>query len=293
MGQKGSEREQMTLLMKSTVGTATTSGQKRGRQIPADRLMESESQQLVRTIEGEIIPRLMLAHGLLDGRPDADNAPCEGPGDEDVSELARLLLVHGLDTGRAFLRALQTEGMTLEQLFLDLMAPAARHMGQLWSDDRCSFAEVTLALSQLQRMARELGARCNSELEFTAGGRVVLLCSAPEDQHTFGLQMLEECLARAGWSTTRVDPDNVLIERVRSEWTAAIGFSVASDEVFFKLKPVIEEVQKASMNPDIIVMIGGACINERPERAHQAGAAVPLADARSAVLFLQHALLED
>lgn len=256
-------------------------------------LMESESAQLVRTIEGEIIPRLMLAHGLIHPEGGPDKAPCQGVTEADVSELARLLMVHGLDTGRAFLYALQADGMTLEQLFIELMAPTARHMGQLWSDDYCSFAEVTLGLSQLQRMARELGARFESEFDFTAGGRAVLLCRAPGEQHTFGLQMVEECLARAGWSPTRVDPDELLVERVRSEWTPAIGFSVASDEALDALKAIIQEIKTASLNPDIIVMVGGACFNERPERAHQVGATVALADARSAVLFLQHALLRN
>ncbi|MEM6369653.1 MAG: cobalamin B12-binding domain-containing protein [Myxococcota bacterium] len=280
----------MTVLTKSP---STTHSNEEIRRNSNDRLMESESAQLVRTIEGEIIPRLMLAHGLIQSEAPSENTPCQEPDQEDVSELARLMMLHGLDTARAYIHALRAEGMSLEQLFIELMAPAARQMGQLWHEDRCSFAEVTLGLSQLQRLARELGARFDSEFDFTAGGRVVLLALAPREQHTFGLQMVEECLGRAGWSPTRVEADEVLVERVRCEWTSAIGFTASSDAHLEELQRVIGEVKKASLNPDIIIMVGGSCFNERPQLAYQIGATVALSDARSAVLFLQHALLRD
>ena len=42
-------------------------------------------------------------------------------------------------------------------IFLDLLAPTARRLGEMWETDTTDFANVTLAVSRLQRIMRHLG----------------------------------------------------------------------------------------------------------------------------------------
>ena len=101
----------------------------------------SWAQQLRKTIEGEIVPRLMMAHRL-------DNVPC-GPAKPVQIEIQE---EHNIDVLRAYVSTLCEQGQSLQWILLELFAPAARHLGQQWEQDTRDFAEVTLGLSRLQQL---------------------------------------------------------------------------------------------------------------------------------------------
>jgi len=112
---------------------------------------------LNRIIEGEIIPRLLLAHCF---DPKGLNAQSSGPTEfvaceEEVAQLTRLLLTHDVGVVAAYVEALRTQGATLGSLYISLFAPAAQLVGDWWRSDRCDFTEFSLALSRLQRLMRE------------------------------------------------------------------------------------------------------------------------------------------
>lgn len=109
---------------------------------------------LRRVIEGEIIPRLLLAHG---GACHAEGElPDVRVGEEEVAELTRLLLTEDFTVASAYVASLRTQGATVGSLYISLLAPAAQHLGDWWRTDRCDFTEVSLALSRLQRLMRNL-----------------------------------------------------------------------------------------------------------------------------------------
>ncbi len=113
--------------------------------------------QLTRAIEGEIIPRLLLAHGAV-----GDRAPMEASGPEDygksdeVAELAYLVLARDAAVAASYVETMRVQGTTLETVFQGLVAPAARLIGDLWKADLCSFNEFSEALARLQLMLAEL-----------------------------------------------------------------------------------------------------------------------------------------
>ena len=120
---------------------------------------------LTKVIEGEIIPRLFLAHRALSG----SGPPETGQDNVLTSEaFARLVLVSESDEILAHVETLLDHGMTLERVFLDLLAPVARKLGEFWEEDHCTFTDVTLGLSRLHRVLHEV-ARDNG-----AGPRPVL-----------------------------------------------------------------------------------------------------------------------
>ena len=55
-------------------------------------------------------------------------------------------------------------GASVETLYLDLLAPTARHLGDLWDADVCDFTEVTVGLGRLQQVLHELSPAFQSEI---------------------------------------------------------------------------------------------------------------------------------
>jgi CheY-like chemotaxis protein len=101
--------------------------------------------QLIRAVEAEIIPRLLLAHGHIS----SSENPRATLSDE-IAELARLALSQDIATATTLVERLQTPSVTLEMLFKSHVAPAARLVGDLWKDEMCTFSEFERALACLQ-----------------------------------------------------------------------------------------------------------------------------------------------
>lgn len=100
--------------------------------------------QLMRAIEGEIIPRLLLAHGQSPLSSEQGNLSSE------IAELARLALARDVTAAAALLDTMQKRGGTLDMLFKSHVAPAARLVGDIWKADLCTFAEFEHAFACLQ-----------------------------------------------------------------------------------------------------------------------------------------------
>jgi methanogenic corrinoid protein MtbC1 len=175
-------------------------------------------------------------------------------------------------------------GMTVEALYLDLFAPAARLLGEMWSDDVCDFSTVTVALGRLQRLLRELSPAFGTEIEYPANGRRALFAQPSDEQHSFGLSMVAEFFRREGWDVFGVvggavdDP----AVRVRKEWADVVGLSIGSERRLDWLRRCIAEVRAASRNPGVVVMVGGPIFTLHPDWVASVGADATARDARDA-----------
>jgi methanogenic corrinoid protein MtbC1 len=240
--------------------------------------------RLVRTIEAEVIPRLVLAHRAAPGCPVERASDERVPDPAQAAELAGLVLTRDADVASAYVEALRARGTPIETLFLDLLAPAARHLGDLWSADLCDFLQVTVALCRLQQILHELGPAFRGEVEHREHGRRALLVPVPGEQHSFGLFMVAEFFRRAGWDVASGPPGSIaeLVRLVRGEWFAVVGLSVSSDAKLDALASSIRAIRRASRNRAIGVLAGGPVFNEHPELAALVGADATATDGRQA-----------
>lgn len=242
--------------------------------------------RLAQAVEYEIIPRLMMAHR---GAPTCPAVALDGPvlGAHDVEEFARLVLESDEDAAQACVETLLARGVTVEAVFHDLLAPTARHLGELWNQDLCDFTEVTLGLGRLQRVLRETSAQL--ALPAVAGparepDRRILLLPSPGEQHTFGLVMVAEFFRRAGWDVTGGPWENGedAATLVGSEWYDVVGFSLGHDGHVDRLAQCIAAVRQASRNGHVVIMVGGSLLGQRPEVVQRVGADLYAADGRHA-----------
>ncbi len=252
--------------------------------VPAEAANDVRMSQLARTIEQEIIPRLMLAHRTA-------TEPVLRPGGDghritqaEIVQFAKLVLSHEEDMALVAIEGLRGRGVSIEKLFVDLLAPTARYLGHLWDEDLCSFTDVTVGLGRLQRVLRELSPALGRSVEHPSLGRRVLLLPSPGEQHTFGLVMVSEFFRRAGWDVSGgawadgVDAASL----VTNEWFDVVGFSLGSAVHLPQLAASIAAVRHAACNRDLRILVGGPLFGQHPEYVAEVNADGMTIDGREA-----------
>ncbi len=237
---------------------------------------------LLRTIEGEIIPRLMLAHAIdpagLSPRP-------SHPRQADIDRLTQLALGQDPDAALEFVRALIADGLSLEAAYLELLAPAARGAGGAWEEDRCSFTDVTIGLWRLQAVMHELRGVGGPPTRSPDEPRKVLLRLTPGEQHGFGLSIVAEFFRRAGWtvhdeiSEAGTEP----VDNVRDQWFDLVGLSLSAERHLDTLARTIHAIRRVSRNRHIGVLVGGPLFTQNPDWVARVGADATAHDALHAV----------
>lgn len=240
-------------------------------------LEQAEGQRLtglIQAIEGEVIPRLVLAWRAASDLQTESQEGRWSPGEEDVTEFADLALNHEAPTASAYIKSLLANGATIESIYLELMAPAARYLGELWVADRCHFAEVTLGLCRLQQVMRECSPAFQMDAKEIRNWWRALLIAVPGEQHTFGVSMVAEFFRRSGWDVASdpVSSDAALSRLVSEEWFALAGLSLSAERWLGVLEECIHTIRRASRNKSIVVMVGGPFFVEHPEVAETVGA---------------------
>lgn len=245
---------------------------------------EERLERLERTIQNELVPRLMTSHRVGPVSPSIVSAASRVLSEDDVQAFVAAVRSHDDTRGAAFIREVLDGGASVEAVYLDLLAPSARRLGELWDNDECDFVEVTVALGRMQRMLRDLSQVFLAEAGQTEPVGNVLLTCVPGEQHTLGIIMVGEFLLRDGWRVLVGAPwtDGDLLSMVGTEWYDVIGFSVGTENRLAVLRRDVRRLKTASKNPNVQVMVGGQLFAEHPELAEQVGANAIAADARSA-----------
>lgn len=236
----------------------------------------SSQVELLRAIESDIIPRLLMAY-----RDDCEERSLPVLASGSVGELVTLLLGSDSQLATHYMQAQLKRGVPVETLLLELMAPAARVLGEMWESDDCSFVDVTVGLSRMQRMLRLL----RPEDSAPSNGISILLASTPGEQHVFGLRMAEEILGRAGWNVrcvTNISADE-LASLVFSESFDMIGFSLGGETLLEELTTTISKCRSASANKSVGVLVGGAYVQANPGLSKKVGADFEVSDAKEAL----------
>ena len=246
--------------------------------IAAADVKESTYLTLARIVENQIIPRLLLTIG----KPCTIPAPVE---DEMVRAFTNIVMVGDLDEAYAHIATLMAGGCALDTIFLDLLAPTAVRLGELWETDDILFSDVTLALCKLHRMVREFSREQSDAVEQVLGHRV-LLAAVPGNQHLLGVAMVEELFRHSGWNVYALPASSIeeIVEAASNEWFAVIGLSASCDDCEAHVEPLINRIREASLNRSVIVLVGGQYFNANPEQALRMGADATASDARTAII---------
>lgn len=233
------------------------------RQEPGYRLAEQNpSPQHISGTSGKITPQDVEEFSLLSTRSDA-----------------RELL--------DFVDKCLANGTSVDSIYVDLLAPTARRLGEYWESDERDFVDVTMGLWRIQEILRELTLRIPPPAIAGFGQRSALFSTMPGEQHSFGTLMIAECFYRAGWDADiMIEPSqSELIGKFAGRHYDLIGLTVSLDCPKATLSGLVSAIRSVSSNPATRIMMGGRVINDDPGLIEECGADATAADAPSAVIL--------
>jgi methanogenic corrinoid protein MtbC1 len=168
-----------------------------------------------------------------------------------------------------FVQARRERGAPVESIYLELLAPAARLLGDYWTEDLCDFTEVTVALGRLHRLLNDLGHDVERQSPSKTSGLSIFLVPAPGEQHTLGLSMVGEFFRRSGWEVCggphATSADAIALLRKRN--FDAVGFSLACEAHLEALAQSISSVRRATAQKSTCIIAGGPVFACHPEFA--------------------------
>jgi methanogenic corrinoid protein MtbC1 len=159
-----------------------------------------------------------------------------------------------------------------------MFEPAARRLGDMWSEDQCSEFDVTLGLMRLQSAARLLAAETRRAPGLAVARPVVLIAPAPGELHRLGAALDNSVLETAGWLPQCEYPadDQALQELLADNWFDVLDLSLSAafrrEDWLPRVTATIAEARQASRNPALIVLIGGRAFVDDKTAGSQVGA---------------------
>lgn len=155
--------------------------------------------------------------------------------------------------------ALLSEGFAQERIFLELITPAARHLGTLWDNDLCSFTDVTCGLAIMHQVIYRLGYEFRDGPHDKGVQSNVLVCCAPGSLHLLGATIVGDLFRREGASVVIEisSTEQELVRAVANEWFDVIGISVSIESQLLQLKSLVQALKANSGNPNVKVILGG------------------------------------
>lgn len=235
--------------------------------------------RLASALDETIVPRLVLA-GRVDGAGRAAVAD-----DPAVDRLTEIVVRRDVEPVYAYLRSLHANGLAVERVFLEVLAPTARRLGRLWLEDRCHFSDVTVGVCRLQQALHRFEAQTSTSEGEGLGRRRILLASAPGEQHGFGLAIVAALFRRAGWDVWAGTglPPSVVATLVARDRFDVVGISVGSPARLDATARLVRTLRRRSCNRDLGVLVGGAAFAGETVRGVAIGADATALDGRQAV----------
>lgn len=220
---------------------------------------QEELSSLSALIEKEIIPRLQMTFSSvqtsIDTTPEAMTPP-----EYDREGFVQALLSNHPDDAQLYVDQLRKSDHSLLQIYEHLLTPAAERLGELWDQDLCSFADVTIAITKIRHLFIATAPLFPVQRAPDDGSApTILLTTVPGEQHTFGLYYAVETFRTAGWSVWSGTPRNTreLNELVSSERYDATGLSVSAERNLPVVAQAILDVRNHSINPEMMIILGG------------------------------------
>jgi methanogenic corrinoid protein MtbC1 len=244
---------------------------------------------LVKAIETQVIPRLMLAH--KSDKQKAEDQVIKNRNKhifskEAIEDFTQVLLQNDADISKTYVEALIEEGVNLEDIYLELFQPSARHLGTKWNEDGEDFSAVTLGLWKMQQtMYYFSDSFLSDDLKKQRKG-TIYLCPFPGSQHSLGLFMVSEFFRKDNWNVEG-DPSlsaSDLKNRISQNYFDILGISIGSLSHIDALSTLIKSLRKISKNPNIFIMIGGPMALISPNLSNNVGADAQASNAKDAIL---------
>jgi methanogenic corrinoid protein MtbC1 len=235
--------------------------------------------------------RAVVDRYLAKAMPNVSEAPASLPPgtrqSEDEARLATSYLIALLegDQQKAISLILDAaeNGWSTTKLYLSVLGPAQRDLGQMWLADEINIADEHFATTTTKRVISMLHSR---EQLAVWNGRTVLAAAVVGNQHDVGLQIVANVFEAAGWRAISLGanvPIPDLINAVDVFQVDLLLLSAATTGHLKVLRDSILAVRKSASTNQIRILVGGAALTELTDPASEYGADGYAADAAQAL----------
>ena len=240
---------------------------------------------VTRSLAEDVIRRLARQSGRRPLAP-AEADAAGRAGHAEIDRLCDALVSDDPLAAAALIEQTRRAGRAAETLYLDYVAAAARRLGERWVDDTASFFEVSLGLSRLHAILRELGPAFFAGRTAEVPGRTAIFAPVPGETHVLGIVMASDFFRRCGWHVElHTAPDLDSLAAAARRRVALIGLSANSRRMIGPLAETILRLRAVAGGTRIIV---GGHLNElEPGIAAAVGADGIAGDAANAASALQ------
>jgi len=228
----------------------------------------------VRSLAAEVVSRLAARHN---GKASPEQC--------DLDTLCAALTDPDPEVGRDAVTALLDKGVTREQLYLDYLAGAARRLGEWWSEDRTSFATVSIGASRIYAILRTLRAGLAPD---NGGDRQeALFASVPGEAHFLGVTMAADLARQAGWRITlRLGDDHdTLVRAVQDSGCRVVGLSASAGRSLTSLSRLVAALRVTC--PSTSILVSGHVLCVAPEDVAALGVDACVTDVAGALRALE------
>lgn len=199
----------------------------------------------------------------------------------EVQRLVRVLLAGDAPAVRSLIRTARKDGVTVEEIFVELVQPALYEIGDRWEQGRISAAQEHLASALVARILSSL------DEELPSGGeRVAVVTTAPTETHEFGAWMVSDVLRAAGWSVRFLGsqlPVQDILHYLRLTRPRVLAVSVTLEIHLPSLRELIKALRADPELEDLPVLVGGQAFAAGEAVWRGAGADALARDAREVV----------
>jgi MerR family transcriptional regulator, light-induced transcriptional regulator len=175
-------------------------------------------------------------------------------------------------------------GTELDEIYLDVLAPAMASIGQRWVDGELEIADEHIATGIATRIVGRLGPR------FVRRGRsrgTVVMGAPAGERHSLPVSVVSDLVRLAGWDVLDLGADSPAGSFARaalsSDDVVAVGVSVTTPVSLAAAAEALAAVRDVA--PSVVLLAGGAAIVDG-EHALSLGADHWARDARSMVALL-------
>ncbi len=175
------------------------------------------------------------------------------------------------------------EGLTIRDLYLDVLQPVQYEIGWLWQTGKISVGHEHYCTNATQLLMASLYPRLFRATQKDL--RMVAACAEGE-LHELGVRMLADFFEMEGWDTDFLGantPRDGIVRMIEETGAEALAIGVSMHYHLSEVERVIEAVRKAFRGDEPIILVGGYPFRTVDNLWENVGADASAPDAASAV----------
>lgn len=188
----------------------------------------------------------------------------------------------------ALIDANRAAGMSVSEVYLDVLQPSLREVGRLWQENEMTVADEHLATAITQMVMARIYSDTAALSDRT--GRTFVAACAGAERHDVGLRMVADLVELAGWDSLYLGamvPADDLVRLVSDRAPDLLLLSVSIARHLPELGATIQSVRAESAERPPYILVGGRPFLEGGDIARAVGADASVRDAAEAVDLLR------